>query len=123
MEVLPGGHLPGGGGPQRHLRINLDNTGTKTVKDWKVEIEIPAGLREPSTVYSRLVRSHPTADVFRVTHENPPRPPMIIHGGDTEEAFSFWYPSAYLARAVGKSAKVRLFVDDDLVEEKTIELT
>lgn len=123
-EVIPAGYLPGGGGEQHALRVSATNTGAKTVRDWKVEIEVPKGLREPGTTYSRYVRSNDYADIFRVTHENPPRPPTVIQSGDTQDVFHFDYSvTRLLEKTIGRTARVRCWADDSLVADHKVVLT
>jgi hypothetical protein len=111
-----------GGILQRNLKVRLSNPGVKTVKDWKVEVTMPTGVIENPSSYMKLVKSMGLAgDLLRWTSVDPPHPTWI-QGGDAHDVCDLPFSVEHLESAIGKLARVRLFVEEEVMDERLIDL-
>jgi len=97
------------------LRLNLINTGNKTISNYRLDIEFPKAFLNQSTIYAAEVseRSNERYNFFRVTGEHHRNAP--IYPDDSRIVFSADYfidASVSKAAALNEHLIIRVYVDD-----------
>ncbi len=97
------------------LRINLINTGSKTVSNYRLDIEFPKAFLNLSTIYALEIpeKSNEKYKFFRVTQEHHRNEP--IYPDDNRIVFIIDYfidTSIFKTDALNEYLRIKVYVDD-----------
>jgi hypothetical protein len=98
------------------LQVRVKNDGTRTIRDWHVDVEVPEGLRQPHVIISAERRDRNTQTHFLVRFSEGP----ILYPGD-ERTFTIPYMMNDQRLHQGDELlqqlfRATLFVEDELVD-------
>jgi hypothetical protein len=99
------------------FRVALRNDGSKTVRDYRVDVEIPKRYMQNAGSYqARVDTSKPDVWLFR-HHLKDSMPPHEIHQGDTRAVFHLSYVIAkqHYFQGITEAVTVRVYSGDEIV--------
>ena len=104
------------------FRVKLRNDGQKTVREYRIEVEIPNAYATSNSFYPAEVKPHPRGDVrlWRFTERD--HPGFTLYPGDTSDYvlmldYYLRIPQ-YVEITAGDIIKVLLYSGDDLLESR-----
>jgi hypothetical protein len=100
------------------FRISLRNDGPKTVKEFRVDVEIPRKYGSPSSYSAEVNSRNPENRLFRHTElAMSPVAPFNLFPGDTIRVFllSFLITREQFLAGITESIRVSVFSDDELL--------
>lgn len=103
------------GREEYRLRINLVNAGSKTISNYRLDIEFPKAFLNPFTIYAPEIseRSNEKCKFFRVTQEHHRNEP--IYPDDNRIVFIIDYfidTSIFKTDALNQHLRINVYVDD-----------
>jgi hypothetical protein len=98
------------------LQVRVKNAGTRTIRNWHVDVEVPKGFRQPHVILSAEQRDRGSPSHFLVRFSEGP----VLYPGD-ERTFTIPYmmneERLHQGDALLKQLfRATLFVDDELVD-------
>ena len=104
------------------FRIRLHNDGAKTVRQYRIEVEIPNAFFRSTSIYTAEVKNHSRGDVrvFRFTEQG--HPGFALYPGDTSDYIILLDYSVSIEQYIqikgDEVIKISLYSGDELLEQK-----